>query len=336
MPVINDAVVVNRSEKIRLKKESQFQEKISTNYTDFSIQSSYIKSSLKVKIKHEICGSVFERKPDYIYMNGLTCPECYKNSPSRLRKSPTKFKKEFENVYGKSLILNSDYTHGEEKISVKCLQGHVWLSSPLYLLKGKGCPNCNKDKFVSPLKKSHEQFVCEMKNKYGDEYEILGDYDLFNKKVLTRHNPCGHEWKPIASNLYSNGSCPKCHQSKGEKEIRKYLLDNSLEFENEYAFDDCRGEKYSLRFDFCIFKDRNVWFLIEYDGEFHFKENKIYKNESVRKQKFRELKNRDFIKTEYCENKKIPLLRIPYWDKENITDIIRKFTDELLSRKEVI
>ncbi|HEX3075035.1 MAG TPA: hypothetical protein VHP30_15585 [Ignavibacteriales bacterium] len=225
--------------------------------------------------------------------------------------------------------LITDYTHGENKINVECPEGHSWLSSPLYLLKGKGCPICNKENSVSPLKKSHQQFVKEMDDKFGDEYTVLGEYSLFNKPVSIRHNPCGNQWHPIASNVFAKGSCPKCKRSKGEKDIRKFLVDNSLSYEEEFTFEDCRGDKYSLRFDFCVMKNESIWFLVEYDGEFHFEENRMYKDEFIRKQKFIELKERDSIKTEYCISNSIPLLRIPYWEKENVQVILNDFINSL-------
>lgn len=320
---------MNRSEKIRLKKEAQLRDFIAKNYNEFSIESPYQKSSKKIKIKHLICDYIFERKPDYIYQNGLTCPRCYKEKPSHKRKSPEQYRRQFYEVYGDSLILKSDYIDGETKVIVECLKGHSWESNPFYLLKGKGCPQCNKEKFISPLRKSHEQFVQEMREKFGDEYTILGKYELYNKPILVRHNECGHEWSPIASNLYANGSCPKCRQSKGEKAIREYLSQNGYDFKEQFMFNDCRGTRYSLRFDFCVFKDKKIWFLIEYDGEFHFKENKIYKDEFTRKQKFKELQQRDRTKTEYCKLNGYPLLRIPYWEKENIPEIISNFISTL-------
>ena len=321
--------MTSRAESIRIKKEMQLKEFIAINFEGFLIESTYQKSSLKIKFKHLLCETVFERRPDRVYKNGLTCPKCYKEKPSHLRKSPEQYRQNFIEVYGDYLNLTSDYTHGENKINVECPEGHSWWSDPFYLLKGKGCPSCNKKNYVSPLKKSHQQFAQEMQDKFGDEYSILGEYELFNKPLFIRHNICGHEWNPIASNVYSSGSCPRCRQSKGEREIRKYLTNNSMTFEGEYVFEDCRGEKYSLRYDFCVLKDSRICFLIEYDGEFHFQENKMYKDEFKRKQKFKELKERDQIKTDYCKSNNLPLLRIPYWEYSNIKNILNEFINNL-------
>ena len=59
---------------------------------------------------------------------------------------------------------------------------------------------------------------------------------------------------------------------------------------------------------------------IEFDGEQHFKSIKHFGGEkrlSIQKIK-------DNIKTEYCKNNNIKLLRIPYYDFNNIEKILEK------------
>ena len=51
--------------------------------------------------------------------------------------------------------------------------------------------------------------------------------------------------------------------------------------------------------------------LVEYDGEHHFKKINTLRN--------------DFIKNNYAFENKIPLLRIPYTNYDNIEDIITNF-----------
>lgn len=71
-----------------------------------------------------------------------------------------------------------------------------------------------------------------------------------------------------------------------------------------------------LRFDFVVFNDDNsIKLLIEYDGEQHFqnKTDKIWSDSLEKRQE------RDRIKNDYCLSHNIPLIRIPYWEKNNIT-----------------
>jgi len=77
---------------------------------------------------------------------------------------------------------------------------------------------------------------------------------------------------------------------------------------------DCRNKK-ELPFDFYL-PDYNL--CIEYDGIFHYEDifDKPYD--------FKTGKKRDKIKTKYCKDNNINLLRIPYWEFDNIEEILRQ------------
>jgi len=98
--------------------------------------------------------------------------------------------------------------------------------------------------------------------------------------------------------------------SKGEDKIQQILLQNNIPFKKEKTYADLRSkENKRLRYDFYV----NNSFLLEYDGEQHYKEWNINKDTL----KDRQL--RDQIKNEYAKNHNIPLKRIPYWDFNKIT-----------------
>ena len=70
-------------------------------------------------------------------------------------------------------------------------------------------------------------------------------------------------------------------------------------------------------------RDYNI--CIEYDGEYHYEPWRLYFDKSVAKIKFKEMKQRDRLKTEYCKNSGINLLRIPYFDLKNVDKIISDY-----------
>src|SRR5206468_8152276 len=92
-------------------------------------------------------------------------------------------------------------------------------------------------------------------------------------KILIRHNneSCNnHEFNMKPQDFLGNNQrCPKCKESKGEKIISKFLLNNGIEYESQYKFDDCRY-KNPLPFDFAIIKNNIPVVLIEFDGGQHF------------------------------------------------------------------
>ena len=89
---------------------------------------------------------------------------------------------------------------------------------------------------------------------------------------------CGKLKEVQSAELYS-GDTTSCgcryKTSYGEETIEKILNQNNINYKKEYSFKDLKGksEMFPLRFDFAIFdNENNLSYLIEYDGEQHFKE----------------------------------------------------------------
>lgn len=65
------------------------------------------------------------------------------------------------------------------------------------------------------FKKSHDDFVREIKNKFGEVYLFKSDYLGANKKIEVEHLLCGYSWNPLPSNLLQGKStCPNCSGKK--------------------------------------------------------------------------------------------------------------------------
>lgn len=124
-------------------------------------------------------------------------------------------------------------------------------------------------------------------------------------------------------------SCGCKHQSAGESQIEVLLQENNVSYLfNKAYFKDLLGDGKELRYDFIIFENDVPVRLIEFDGEQHFKEISIFKESLNNTQR------RDKIKNKYALDHNIPLVRIPYWELNNITlDMI--FGDKYLIKKEV-
>lgn len=56
--------------------------------------------------------------------------------------------------------------------------------------------------------------------------------------------------------------------------------------------------------------------LIEFDGEHHYQEISFHKDNRY---SLKDRQERDKKKNEWAKNNNIPLVRIPYWEKDNIT-----------------
>ncbi|MBI6006854.1 hypothetical protein H8J86_13005 [Clostridium perfringens] len=88
-------------------------------------------------------------------------------------------------------------------------------------------------------RKTHKEFIKEIKDKYGDEYTILGEYINNRTKILVRHNKCGYEWEIKPYHLLNRDRCPKCagNIKKTTEEFKKEIYElygNEYEILGEY------------------------------------------------------------------------------------------------------
>lgn len=138
---------------------------------------------------------------------------------------------------------------------------------------------------------------------------------------------CGNTTIVSSCNLKSGSvqSCGCLGRSSGEYNIANQLTNYNIEFKQEYSFEDLKGDKQKLRFDFAVFKDHNLKFLVEFQGIQH-RLNAFQKIECV----FAKDLERDKKKKDYCKNHNIPLYEI--WYDENLF----KKLDEILIKEGLI
>lgn len=113
--------------------------------------------------------------------------------------------------------------------------------------------------------------------------------------------------------LQGNG-CPSCIESKGEKYIAKYLDKNNISYYRQHKFPDCKNI-FQLPFDFYLPKYRTA---IEFDGKQHYEPVEHFGGIKT----FEQLKINDKIKTDYCEDNYIDLIRIRYDQIDRISEIL--------------
>lgn len=138
---------------------------------------------------------------------------------------------------------------------------------------------------------------------------------------------CGEITHVTGEHLKTNHttSCGKCCISKGEDAIKQILLTLKLSFIQQKKFSDCK-DKRCLPFDFYL-SEYNC--CIEYDGEQHFHVPNNKTSTLFTEERINLIQEHDNIKTEYCKNNNIKLIRIPYTDynKINTNYIIDKLKE---------
>lgn len=156
------------------------------------------------------------------------------------KKTHDEFIKDVKDKYGDKYEVLGKYINNHTKILVKhnCdkCNNYEYEVKPNNLLSGQGCPKC-----AGVVKKTTEEFKKEIYDKYGDEYEILGEYVNARTKVLVRHNckECNnYKYEVSPSNLLNGKTCPICGKIKRKTKLTKthneFLKEITDRYEDEY------------------------------------------------------------------------------------------------------
>lgn len=154
-----------------------------------------------------------------------------------------------------------------------------------------------------------EEFIERANKVHGIgtyDYSKVNYVNMNTEVIITCLKHGDFPQKP--DNHLSGEGCPKCNNYKGEIAIRKFLTECKIEFEEQKKFDDCK-DKRQLPFDFYI-PFYNL--CIEFDGEGHFKPIKRSKEmtDKQAEENLNYVQRHDEIKTNYCKNNGIKLLRL--------------------------
>jgi len=283
---------------------------VHNNFYDYSLVD-YINAHIKIKIICPIHG-IFEQVPNS-HLLGNGCRKCATYLTHQKQKFNTeefieKSKLVHNNFYDYSLV---DYINAQSRIKIICPIHGVFEQIPNNHLRDRGCKKCagtvksNTEEFIEKSKLVHNNFY---------DYSLVEYIDARIKiKIIC---PIHGIFEQVPNSHLNGNGCSKCNSSKGEIEIENHLKNNNIFYVNQKRFKDCINIK-PLPFDFYL-SDYNI--CIEYDGEQHFRSVKTWGGE----ERFIISKKKDAIKTKYCEDNGIKLIRIPYWEKDNIEDILKK------------
>lgn len=154
---------------------------------------------------------------------------------------------------------------------------------------------------------------------FGHLHVIDRDWDSCKKgggvhaRWLCKCDLCGRI-ESVSSDIlteYGKDRCKRCsYISMGEQKIIELLEDNNISFVHDKSYLDLRYPDTggAPRFDFRITQNSDCDYIIEFDGEQHFRQIPRYDDRIA----FESRVKRDNFKNEWCATNNIPLIRIPY------------------------
>ena len=195
-----------------------------------------------------------------------------------------------------------------------CGNTGVVLGNALSCGKSKSCGCLRREKSAQHLYDiSKNNYIDEIGNKYGKLTVISKTINDLGQLRWKCKCDCGNI-TIVSSNSLRSGNTQSCGcigKSKGEWKIEELLTKNNIIFTKEFPV---ITKNRRFRFDFAIFKDNQLLYFIEYNGEQHYYPIDFFGGEEY----FKYIQENDLIKEQYCIENNIPLIKIKYTQYKNL------------------
>jgi len=178
-----------------------------------------------------------------------------------------------------------------------------------------GCSKCYVERIRETQGMGVDLFQKRL-NEIHPSLEVRGEY-INNStpiEIYCNQHKYSYYLTPAAA-LSRITCCDRTRKTYREEQVYLLLCRWGYEVETQKTFDDCK-DKRKLAFDFYL-KDFNI--LVEYDGEQHFRPVSFgaqTNEDAINRYKYTVF--HDDIKNKYCKLNNIPLIRIPYWEFEEL------------------
>lgn len=306
--------------KAKRKTNEQFLNELNIINSNIEPLEKYINNHTKIRFKCKKCGHEFPKTPHNVLV-GQGCPKCAIKSRALKRANSLDDFIERMNVISPTIkITGRNYVNSKTKIDCECLVcGEKMKKTPDSLLRGKGCRKCSFKKIHDAHCFTQEEFERRM-SKSNPSVKIIGRYYNRDTEILCECKKCGRRWntKPVCVLNMGHG-CPKCRMSRGEKMLKLILDEYGINYDTQHTFDDCVYEA-KLKFDAFDLDNRVAY---EYQGQQHYYPvNFGGCSDEDAQRDFEVDQIRDNIKREYCKEHNIPLIEIPYWERDNMRDFL--------------
>lgn len=284
------------------------------------------KSSAKINVICDYCGKQYSTQISSINSGRKTLAKDCCSACTGLKTSEISLRRRAKNKFDaikKICALNdyillsseADYVNCKSNISFVCNKHGVQVMMIDNLIHGHKCIECSYEKRANDKRLDINYIKNTISNINGATLLNPEDYELCTTHNLNIKCNCGNVFTTSFVNFTRHNvtMCFLCSSktSSGERKIKKILDSQHITYVVEKRFNNCRDKK-PLPFDFYL-PDYNL--IIEFDGQHHY--FPVYNEEH-----YKSTIKHDKIKNEYCKTNHIALLRISYWEGDNMEELI--------------
>lgn len=192
------------------KTHKEFMNELMLIKPQYTVLGKYIDCKTNIACECNICHNKWNPRPNDM-LKGKGCPICRnKQSGDKRRKTNEQFLLELGRITNTITPLEP-YKGALEKIWVQCSEcGSKWHVEPHSLLQGKGCNVCSSIRGGIKQRKTHDQFVSELYEKYPN-LVVNSQYTTMHHNINFTCLDCHNTFDRIARDIFYDGGCPICN-----------------------------------------------------------------------------------------------------------------------------
>lgn len=135
-------------------------------------------------------------------------------------------------------LAEEDYHCSHSKVRIICPKHGVFEQMAKCHMKGAECPKCSYEgRGLNSLEKARRSFIKKAKEIHGGKYDYSNvEYKGAKEKVCIVCPIHGEFWQTPNDHLSGRG-CSLCNESHLERDLRQFLKENKVMFEEHKHFD---------------------------------------------------------------------------------------------------
>jgi very-short-patch-repair endonuclease len=167
------------------------------------------------------------------------------------------------------------------KVTIICPKHGEFVQEARVHLRGSDCPRCAKENANMVKTSTYQMFLEKARNVHGDKYNYIEESFSKMRDSVTIICPLHGEFSQRAQSHIDGRGCPKCRESKLEKEVKDFLIKESIDFEEQKTFDWLTNSKTGRKLH-CDFYLPKMNIAIECQGSQHFSKGRTFAQDKTK------------------------------------------------------
>ena len=223
----------------RKKTHEEYVAELAEKNPTVEVIGEYVGANIKIK-HHCLTHDVYWNTSPSNALQGYGCSVCHTERKAVSQSKTTdQYILEVKEI-NPDIVVVGEYINAKTPIRHCCLIHQTeWMARPDNILHGKGCPECANENRVKCMARTHEEYVCELKE-INPNITVLEKYINARTPILHKCLVDGYEWRVVPDGILSGHNCPKCshHITRTQQEYIDELaiINPDIEVIGQYVY----------------------------------------------------------------------------------------------------